>query len=81
MLRYLAIAAAVLIVAVFRFGVLAGVMVSFTMLLRGMPWALDPSAWYGPASLIAPVLLCLLAAWAAKVAVGERASFGSILGE
>jgi serine/threonine-protein kinase len=74
--------AGALIVAVMRFGVLAGVMVMFTMLLRSsLPWSLTPAEWYGPITLMTPVLLSALAVWATLTALGEQASLKKLLGE
>jgi serine/threonine-protein kinase len=71
-----------LLVAVMRFGVLAGVMVMFTLLLaNSLPWALDPAAWYGPVALMTPILLSALAVWAGITALGDKASMRSLLGE
>jgi hypothetical protein len=71
-----------LLVAVMRFGVLAGVMVMFTLLLaNSLPWALDPAAWYGPIALMTPILLSALAVWAGITALGDKASMRSLLGE
>jgi hypothetical protein len=74
--------AAFLLIAVIRFGVLAGVMVMFTLLLAdSLPWALNPAAWYGPIAMMTPLLLSILAIWAGLTALGEQTSFKRLLGE
>jgi hypothetical protein len=74
--------AGALIIAVMRFGVLAGVVVMFTMLLRNtLPWALSPAEWYGPIAMLTPLLLSALAVWAAMTALGDQASLKTLLGE
>jgi serine/threonine-protein kinase len=74
--------AGALIIAVMRFGVLAGVMVMFTLLLaNSLPWALSPAKWYGPIAVMTPILLSALAIWAGVTALGERTSLKKLLGE
>jgi hypothetical protein len=74
--------AGALLIAVIRFGVLAGVMVMFTLLLaNSLPWALNPAAWYGPVTMMTPILLSVLAVWAGMTALGDRAGFKELLGE
>lgn len=71
-----------MVVAVMRFGVLAGVTLMLTLLLRGSSvWALEPAAWYGPLALMTPLLVAALTIWAGKTALGERASLKTLLGE
>jgi hypothetical protein len=76
------VAGVVIITTIFRYGVFAGAVLFFGMLLASsLPWGIAPGAWYGGIAALGPVLLSLLAVWAAFTAMGGQMSVGSVLGD
>jgi predicted Ser/Thr protein kinase len=72
----------VLMLLLFRSGVLSGVAMGATLsLLVASPLTLDPGAWYWPRALAVLIILVAAAAWAARTTLGSRPRWASIGGD